>query len=129
MNTNDKKIKQLLQVIETKIEALGECPKISLKTNGIYKNGMLSVNVNCATIEQLVDVACFMLLRNNARKILDVEQLSEYDDWIDDCKQRIKQLKWKEEKSKLDQKKNELNNYMSEEVKTANFLSEFEKDL
>lgn len=129
MNANDEKIKELLEKIEAKIKELGCCPKLNLKTNGIFKNGFISVNVNCATLEQLVDVVVFVQMRNEARKILGLESEEIDNNWIYDCVQRVKQIKWQEEMTRLTEKQKQLKQLISEDVKTANLLSEIEEEI
>lgn len=129
MNENDEKIKELLGKVEIKIKELGCCPKLNLKTNGIFKNGSTSANINCATIEQLVDVVVHMQMRNNARKTLGLESQVKDNDWIHDCIQRVEQIKWQENFARLNDKQKQLKSLISEDVKTANLLSEIECDI
>lgn len=139
MSKHDTKIKQLLEKVEDQQASLGDRPRASWLTNGIfrYPDGQ---HFNLNTVqdsEPLLDALAFLLekqtLRSEAAKRLEIEcvELSwggfSLADWESDFKRRIEILAWQGRKKQLDATKKKLHSLVSEEGKTEMELSAIEK--
>jgi len=139
MESNDKKVKELLAKIEEKKQKLGEKPKMILKTNGIFKsNTGETVNIN--TIRKIDDCVKYaaQIIRvsyctSEAIKMLDLSEddlneniKHEAENYIEDFKLKAKILKWVREDNKIKLLESQLKSLRSESLKTADELEQIE---
>jgi len=140
MSNNDVKIKDMLSVIKDKRKALGEKPKASWKTNGVFKSDKGHTNINTVThLDGCVDIVCFLMVEKDIRKkacdfleVASVEpRYSGYliEDWLQDIKLRVAMLNWDIEKKKLGVLEIKLKDLRSEDAKTGDALSDIMSEL
>jgi hypothetical protein len=135
MSNNDKKINDLLVVINEKKKTIGVKPRAAWKTNGIlkYDNGT-HVNINTVTtMAACIDAVAFLLrgqaFYKEAAKLLAVPHSDEMELYLEDFKLRASIIKWDEEKKKLDALERKLKDLRSEDAKTADALSDIMLEL
>ena len=136
MAKNDKKVSDLLAVIESKRKSVGVKPRAAWKSNGIlkYDNGEHD-NINVVgSINECVDALAYLLSKRSfheeASKMLGVEySYSGTDDYIHDIKLRATMILWDAEKKKLDLLESKLKDLRSEDARTADALSDITQEL
>lgn len=141
MAKNDDMIKQLMGKVAAQKESLGTKPKVSWKTNGVFKfNDKDYFNLNTiSNPEQLVSALAYML--GNQRSLNDAgnrlgvaipdatyNSYTVYE-WEEDFKLRISVLKWEEKKRQLDETEKKLAALVSEEARTEMELEKIAKSL
>lgn len=141
MAKNDDTIKNLMNKVAEKKATLGAKPKVSWKTNAVFKydsNNYFNLNTISDT-KTLVEALSFLIMRqtNNvkAAELLGVE-VSEFEwagytisDWTEDFKTRTSVIKWEAEKNKLNALESKLASLVSEEAKTEMALEDIAKML
>ena len=138
MHKNDKKIRALLDLVESKKETLGEKPKGNWKTNCVWNLEKNFVNIN--TIPDVE--TCVVLLANliskesyrlSAFDLLEIEPFDTkycgflYDDWAHDFKLRASMIKWEEKNRELKKLEEKLNSMKSDDAKTEDTLEDIKK--
>lgn len=136
MSNNDLKIKALLETINIKKNELGQKPRISYKTNGVFKfenNDFFNINTIVDT-QRLVDALSYLLIRqefnNSAAKMLGVKpkelQWNGYtlQEWVDDFKTRASIVAWESKKKELEAFEAKLKKLVSEDTRTAMEIDE-----
>jgi hypothetical protein len=141
MAKNDDMIKQLMAKVASQKESLGAKPKVSWKTNGVFKfNDKDYFNLNTVSnVEQLVGALAHMLgnqrLLNDAGNRLGVVVADAsyggytVHEWEEDFKLRIAVLKWDEKKKQLEETEKKLSMLVSEEARTEMELEKIAKSL
>jgi TPP-dependent trihydroxycyclohexane-1,2-dione (THcHDO) dehydratase len=140
MAKNDEVIKQLMAKVAEQKEALGVKPKVSWKTNGVFKfDDKRYFNINVTDMQSLVEALAYMLQSSNtvleAAKRLEVSfsvpMFGGYtvEEWEEDFKLRIAILKWEEKKKKLEETERKLAALVSEEARTEMELEKISKSL
>lgn len=140
MAKNDEMIKQLMSKVASQKEALGTRPKVSWKTNGIFKfEDGKHLNLNAAQIPALVESLAYLFNKSNnydlAIKTLKVSvsefQWSGYSvsEWIEDFQTRISVIQYEEKKQKLNETESKLSALVSEEARTEMELEKIAKSL
>lgn len=141
MDKNDDMIKQLMAKVASQKESLGTKPKVSWKTNGVFKfNDKDYFNLNTVNNpEQLVNALAHMLgsqrALNEAGTRLGVvvadASFGGYTvyEWEEDFKLRISILNWEEKKRKLEETEKKLAALVSEEARTEMELEKIAKSL
>lgn len=141
MAKNDKKIKELLNVITKKKNDLGDKPRPAWKTNGIFKYDMVShTNINTInTIPVCISIVSAILqekvMSEEAAKLLEVEYEAptwngfSFDDWLHDFKLRASVITYDAEKKKLTKLENKLSDLRSEDAKTEAAISDIMSEL
>ena len=143
MAKNDDMIKQLMSKVAAQKESLGTKPKVSWKTNGVFKfeDGKDYFNINTVqNSEPLVKALAYLLQRSSlyeeASKRLEVPVPSDLgfggysvQEWTEDFKLRISVLKWEEKKRQLDETEKKLAALVSEEARTEMELEKIAKSL
>lgn len=135
MSNNDTKIKALLETISAKKDALGPKPRISYKTNGVFKyenNDFFNINT-IVDPQKLVDALSYLLIKQNfndvAANLLSVPhkvlQWNGYsmDEWCEDFKTRLSVVSW-EAKKELEAAELKLKKLVSEDTRTAMEIDE-----
>jgi hypothetical protein len=141
MAKNDETIKGLMAKVAEKKASLGNKPKVSWRTNAVFKyDGSTHINLNTVSDSKpLVEALSFLLFRQmtmaKAGEMLGVE-VSEFEwggygmsDWVEDFKMRLSIIKWESEKGKLTILENKLASLVSEEAKTEMELENISKML
>jgi len=128
MAKNDAKVKELMGTIEAKRAALGTRPRMSLRTNGLFKyDDSRHLNINVSIDKQLIDALGFLLSKHYYQKkamdIFNIEADFEwmgfsFDDWVADFKSRIAYLVLEKENKKLLALEKKLATLFSEEATT-----------
>jgi hypothetical protein len=141
MAKNDELIKQLMAKVAEQKTALGTKPKVSWKTNGVYKfDGRDYFNINTVSNPEQLVMALAHMLNNHkscqeAAERLGVDiQESVYSgykisEWEEDFKLRISILKWEEKKKNLEETEKKLAGLVSEEARTEMELEKISKSL
>jgi len=141
MAKNDDAIKSLMAKVATQKQTLGSKPKVSWKTNGIFKfNSDVHLNLNTVRDPIMLVDALALLLgmsknRLEAGKALGVDvpdfSFNGYDisEWVDDFKTRIAVITWEAKKSALDLTEAKLAALVSEEARTEMELEKIAKSL
>lgn len=136
MSQNDAKIKALLDTISVKKQNLGVKPRISYKTNGVFKyENNDFFNLNTVTDPQkLVEALSYLLIKQNfndvAANFLSVPtkvlQWNGYtlDEWQDDFKTRLSLVSWEAKKRELEAAEAKLKKLVSEDTRTAMEIDE-----
>lgn len=129
MSQHDKKINDLIAVIDAKRKTIGTKPRAAWKTNGILKYEGTHININVAHLINCVDAVAHLLREQAYRKeacaLLAVPyEENDLNDYLEDFKLRASILKWDEEKKKLDVLEKKLKDLRSEDAKTADALSD-----
>ena len=141
MAKNDDAIKALMAKVAAQKESLGSKPKVSWKTNGIFKyNNDIHLNLN--TVREpimLVDALALLLgmskNRVEAGKMLGVVvpdfSFNGYDisEWVEDFNTRIATITWETKKAALDATQTKLSALVSEEARTEMELEKIAKSL
>lgn len=136
MSNNDSKIKALLDTIATKKQELGQKPRISYKTNGVFKyenNDFFNINT-IADPQKLVEALSYLLIKQNfndtACNLLSVPtkvlQWNGYtlDEWLEDFKTRLSVVSWESKKRELEASELKLKKLVSEDTRTAMEIDE-----
>ena len=136
MSNNDSKIKALLETISTKKDALGPKPRISYKTNGVFKydnNDFFNINT-IAEPQKLVEALSYLLSKQSfndtAANMLSVPtktlQWNGYtmDEWCEDFKTRLSVVSWEIKKKELEVFELKLKKLVSEDTRTAMEIDE-----
>lgn len=132
---NDTQIKKLLKQITDKKNELGDKPRSSWKTNGVFKDVSRSTNINTInSIETCVNIVSILLgereSRVSAAKYLDLpldfgcRDGFPIDDWLSDFKLRSTMILWDKEKKKLKVLESKLKDLRSEDAKTEDALAD-----
>ena len=141
MSKNDETIKLLLNKVEEQKKNLGNRPKVSLQTNGVFKfDSNEYFNINATNDKNTLAFATASLLRKEyyykeALKKLGLEDepytWNSYtvDEWIQDFKSKIELLKWQENDKKLKATQKKLNDLISEEAKTELEIDKIKESL
>jgi len=141
MAKNDKKIKEILNVIAKKKNDLGDKPRAAWKTNGIFKHDLLKhTNINTiTTISGCVSIVSVILQEKHfvkeAASLLEVEESDvkwngfSFDEWIHDFKLRSSMISWDAEKKKLNTLDKKLSDLRSEDAKTEDAISDIIAEL
>jgi len=142
MSKNDEQIKKLLDAITAKRDALGTKPRMVLKTNGILKSNDDTRGININTVNTLDicihSIAAIIGERSSymeAAKALEVEYESpkyngfSIEEWIEDFKLKAKIIKWMAEDKKIKALESKLKDLRSEDLKTADALSDIANSL
>lgn len=139
MAKNDEMIKTLLAKVETQKKDLGDKPRASWRTNGIFKYDQTThFNLNTVSDSQpLVEALAFMLTKITmlveACKRLGVSSPEfkwngyTYDEYVEDFKTRLSIIAWEHKKRLLDDTKNSLSALVSEEARTEMELEKLSK--
>jgi len=136
MSNNDTKIKALLETIASKKEALGQKPRISYKTNGVFKyenNDFFNINT-ITEPQKLVEALSYLLVKQSfndtAASMLSVPhkvlQWNGYtlDEWCEDFKTRLSVVSWEAKKKELEASEQKLKKLVSEDTRTAMEIDE-----
>jgi hypothetical protein len=139
MAKNDDLIKQLMAKVAEQKAALGAKPKVSWKTNGVFKfDDNKYLNINIVDAQSLIEAMAYIIRVDGAFKEA-AERLgfSSYggadfngytsDEWESDFKLRISILKWEEKKKKLEETERKLAALVSEEARTEMELEKISK--
>lgn len=141
MAKNDETIKLLMAKVAEQKEALGNKPRVSWRTNGLFKfNDQASFNLNAVREEALLVEALAFILgksqhRIEASKMLGVAapkfEFNGYSmtDWFEDFKTRLSVLAWEAKKKQLDATEEKLSTLISEEARTETELDNITKSL
>lgn len=142
MAKNDDMIKQLMAKVAVQKEALGAKPKVSWKTNGVFKfDDKEYFNINTVqSSEPLVRALAYLLQKSSmyseASKQLDVPVPEDMGfggysvyEWSQDFKLRLSVLKWEEKKRQLEDTEKKLAALVSEEARTEMELEKIAKSL
>jgi hypothetical protein len=123
-------------------EALGTKPKVTWKTNGIFKYDDKSNFFNINTVQSgapLVEALAYML--NKERAVVDASNrlgvaVPNVDfggyavcEWEEDFKMRLSVLSWEAKKTQLDATQAKLSQLVSEEARTEMELENIAKSL
>lgn len=141
MAKNDETIKALMGKVFDKKAALGNKPKVSWRTNAVFKyDGATHINLNTVSDSKpLVEALSFLLFRQmtmeKAGEMLGVS-VGEFEwngyslsDWVEDFKTRLSIINWEAEKGKLNVLESKLASLVSEEAKTEMALEDISKML
>lgn len=136
MSNNDTKIKALLETIASKKEALGQKPRISYKTNGVFKyenNDFFNINT-IVDPQKFVDALSYLLNKQSfndvAADLLSIPhkalQWNGYtlDEWCEDFKTRLSVVSWETKKKELESFELKLKKLVSEDTRTAMEIDE-----
>ena len=138
---NDLRIKEMLAKVEAQRKDLGEKPKVSWKTNGIFKyDDRKYLNINVATETDLIESLAFLYKCDSYRNAAILElginssELQEFHfngypikDYVEDFKTRISVMKWEKKKNLLSITEKRLKDLVSEEAKTEMELDDINK--
>ena len=138
---NDAKIKELLQKVQEQRSSLGEKPKTTWRTNGIFKfDDKTSLNINVASEMELANALALVLWKkdyhNEAFSILGLNPNEHMEilyngfsisDYIEDFKTRISLIKWNQKKELLTNTEKKLQSLVSEEARTEMELDSISK--
>lgn len=137
--THDKKVKDLLALVEAKRASLGVKPKAVWKTNGVFSSPGGTANINTInTMETCIEIAARLIHEQDliARvceffgvEIKDSERAEYLKDALADLKLRASIIQWDTEKKKLAAMEKKLKDLRSEELKTENELTSLELEL
>jgi len=131
-NKNDKKIMELRDQIAEKKSKLGEIKKFIPKTSCVLNMNNNNYNIHTLNkdkcIELMVNINIYLMSANDL-EIEDDYILSGYkaEDWIYDLKEKLKDIKKKEEEKKLKLMENKLTKLLSEEKQTELEIEELAK--
>jgi len=141
MAKNDEAIKALLTKVEEQTAALGNRPRGTWRTNGVFKfskDDYFNINVECS-LSRFADAAGFLLQKANSRLggaqaigILDTMFFWDsysVEDWISDFKTRVSIISYNDRKKVLDATKAKLHGLVSEEARTEMELEQISKTL
>lgn len=136
MSNNDSKIKALLDTIANKKQELGQKPRISYKTNGVFKyenNEFFNINT-IVEPQKLVEALSYLLVKQSfndaAANMLSVStkvlQWNGYtlDEWAEDFKTRLSVVAWEAKKKELEASELKLKKLVSEDTRTAMEIDE-----
>jgi hypothetical protein len=139
MAKNDDKIKELMAKVALQKEQLGAKPRVSWKTNGIFKfspTEHLNLNVVRGS-DTLVNALAFLLEKNKsvveAAKMLGVSaptfKYNDYtlEDYVEDFKTRLAVIKYEDRKAQLEATEAKLSQLVSEEARTEMEIDKIEK--
>jgi hypothetical protein len=138
MKKNDKRIETLLAKAAEMRSNLGERPKVSYKTNAVFRfDAEKYININVADMDMLIDAVVFLRQKSNyhdeACEELGIDPIPEIvhwgysvEDWTEDFKTRAALLRWGDRKQELDRAELKLEKLLSDEAKTAKELDEIE---
>lgn len=142
MTNNDAKIKELLNVIDTKKKELGEKPRASWKTDGLFKilGNDFYTNINTVTeINKCVESVALLLTAkrsiDEASKLLNVTCPDflwsgySFEDWLHDFKLRASMISWDIGKKKLSTLESKLSDLRSETAKTFDAITSIMSEL
>ena len=136
-STNDSKIKQLLEAVAAKKEALGERPKPHWVQNGqvpAFDGSWTNINM-ITRMEDLLRITSGVILLRNSRKdaaeMLEVpeEEASEIailEGHLQDLQLKAKIIRWELKKKKLSSMEQKLLELRSEDARTADALDSIE---
>lgn len=140
MSANDSKIKEMLNLVNSKRDKLGERPKPHYESNGLIdlKDGSKPVNINTLTdLVSCVEVSVKVLNTvHGYQKAIDYLGLNDetidfnknkLDKWLVDLKVRSSILKWEIENKKLKALESQLKDLRSEDAKTEDALDSISK--
>jgi hypothetical protein len=137
--SNDAKINEFRQTIETKRDNLGKKPKAVFVTNALLDVDGQKINLNTLNSEeqcvyvagQLLVVADTVTRANKALGTKVVPSCSDFtvDEWIKDIKLRVKILKWDADKKKLTAMDKTLAALMSDDAKTGAAIADIAAQL
>ena len=140
MAKNDEMIKTLLAKVETQKKDLGDKPRASWRTNGIFKFDPLGTHFNLNTVadySHLVEALAFLIQRKSALEAagkelgVDAQEFKwngyTYQDYVEDFKTRLTIVNWEHKKRLLDETKAKLSTLVSEEARTEMELESISK--
>jgi len=136
MSNNDAKIKELLEIVSKKKNELGQKPRISYKTNGVFKyenNDFFNINT-IVDQQKLVEALSHLLIKqhfnDSAANMLSVPYKVltwngyTLDEWVEDFKTRLSVVAWESKKKELEAAELKLKKLVSEDTRTAMEIDE-----
>ena len=125
MNTNDKKIIELQETITAKKESLNlDYEKFCPITNCILHLGGMDYNLNIMNRESLVNLLVFF--NSQLLSAVDLDMADDLFfcgyhvyDWIKDIKNKIGCIDYRENKKKLDNMEQKLEEFISNDLKAS----------
>jgi hypothetical protein len=140
MAKNDEMVKQLMAKVAEQKEALGAKPKVSWKTNGVFKyDDKRYININVSNTQDLLEALSYMIGNSSsmleASKRLNLPYTApsfggySIEEWEADFKLRVEILGWEGGKKILEETERKLASLVSEEARTEMELEKIKKSL
>lgn len=137
--SNDAKIAQYREALESKRSELGEKPKLAYGTNALLELDGARINLNTlSSEEECVKIASQLLSQDQLAKLaneaLGTKVTLKFGDftvtqWLADLKLRVSLIAWERKKKKLNAMDAQLKSLMSEDAKTADAIADIAKQL